>query len=237
MKPVIVNSKHCHLWTDALHARQLAIEAKNKWDRGTYVRFCVTTVWIALEMSCQDALQANEIGYSFKKNLNKALQRNGFEAITWGAGLWQKVQELQDLRKNYVHRFADLSEMFPQPDVASNAIKVARAAIKDIYHRSEKDYPSWVDIDQIRGWETDSQIGTPTLAQAHEGMSFDDPNTRRIVIVRGGNEALTSVYPIGYDTSEAVDQLLRNLNVPIEAIRIYEAGELIEDNIVLMRGN
>jgi hypothetical protein len=53
--------------------RELARKAQDKWDRGTYVRNCVATAWIALETSCQEALSSNAIGYSFKANLDKAL--------------------------------------------------------------------------------------------------------------------------------------------------------------------
>ena len=37
LRGLTVDSSQCHLWTDALHIRQLAREAPDKWDRGTYV--------------------------------------------------------------------------------------------------------------------------------------------------------------------------------------------------------
>lgn len=66
----VVESPHYHLWTDALHARSLARQAHNKWDRGTYVRWCVNTSWTALEVACQDSTEDPNISYSFRKNLD-----------------------------------------------------------------------------------------------------------------------------------------------------------------------
>ncbi len=237
MAPIIVDSTQCHLWTDALHARSLAREARNKWDRGTYVRFCVTTVWIALETSCQEALEESNIGYSFRVNLDKALANKSLPAIDWGRGIWQKVTQIQNIRKDYVHRFLALSDMFPSSNVADDAIAVVRNAIKDIYARAGKIHPDWVDICEAKGWDTQSQMGMPTLAQAHFGASFDDPNTKRIFIVINGEEKLTSVFPSGHDTSKEVSELLMSVNVPIEAILIYDCGELVEEKRVMMRGN
>ena len=70
--PKVVENPHYHLWTDALHACALAHEAHNKWDRGTYVRWAVTTSWTVLEIACQDALEERNISYSFRRNLNAA---------------------------------------------------------------------------------------------------------------------------------------------------------------------
>jgi len=237
MKPVIVDSTQCHLWTDALHARALSREAKNKWDRGTYVRFCVTTIWIALETSCQDALCEKNIGYRFKANLDQAVVNKGLEPIDWSQGIWQKIIQVQNTRKDYVHKYMALKEMFPDSDVADNAIEVVREAIKDIYLRSGKEYPEWVDIHEVKGWDKESQFGMATVSQTHLGSSFEDPNTKRIYIVINGEEKLTSVFPSGHDTSKAVAELLQSVNVPIESIRVYDCGELVEDNIVMMRGN
>lgn len=204
MRPVVVSSSQCHLWTDALHSRQLSREARNKWDRGTYVRACVSTAWIALETSCQDALLTDDIGYRFKENLESALSAKNLPAIDWSAGLWQKVRLLQERRKSYVHRFLALNDMFPDAGVANEAISTVRAAIVDIYNRTGQAEPGWVHIDQSRGWDTTPTISTPTISQAHFGSSFNDPNTTRVYIVIDGEEKLTSVFPRGHDATETV---------------------------------
>ena len=92
----IIDSPHYHIWTDALHARALAHQAKNKWDRGTYVRWVVTTAWTALEIACQDALNQPSISYSFKKNLDEAIAQQNFKKIVWGSGIWQRVTALRN---------------------------------------------------------------------------------------------------------------------------------------------
>ena len=89
--PTIVDSTQCHLWTDALHARQLAREALNKWDRGTYVRMCVTTSWTALEVACQDALSCTDISYRFKENLDRAIAAASLPSLDWSTGTWDVV--------------------------------------------------------------------------------------------------------------------------------------------------
>ena len=73
--PKIVEGPHYHLWTDALHARALAKQANNRWDRGTYVRWTVTTAWTVLEMACEDALETPGIGRRFKENRDAATPR------------------------------------------------------------------------------------------------------------------------------------------------------------------
>jgi len=237
MKPIVVDSTQCHLWTDALHAQALARQARNKWDRGTYVRFCVTTAWTALETSCQDALADNSIGYSFKANLDRAVANAQAPAIDWGKGIWQRVSQVQNIRKDYIHRYLSLSDMFPDASVADDVVSTVRDAVKDIYRMTGKVHPEWVEICEVSGWDTQPQVGIPTLAQSHLGASFDDPNTTRVFIVINGEEKLTSVFPLGHDTSDVVSQLLESVKVPIEAIRVYDAGQLVEDNRVMMRGN
>jgi hypothetical protein len=127
--------------------------------------------------------------------------------------------------------------MFPEVLVADDAISTVRDAIKSIHHLAGKPHPEWVELCEIKGWDIPSQTGAACLAQAHFGAKFEDPKTKRVFIVIDGEEQLTSVFPLGHDTSETVARLLRSVKVPIEAIRVYEAGELIEDNRVKMRGN
>ena len=237
MRPVLVDCSQCHLWTDALHTRELAREARNKWDRGTYVRNCVATAWISLETSCQDALASNAIGYSFKANLDRALADLSLPPIDWSTGLWQNVRALQETRKSYVHRFLALSDMFPPANIAEDAITTVRGAVKDVYARAQKPDPDWVHIDASRGWDAASQLGRPTISQAHFGTSFEDPNTTRVYLVIAGEEKLTSVFPPGHDARQTVEELLSSVKVPIEGIRVYDNGVQVLDFTVAMRGS
>jgi hypothetical protein len=103
--PKIVENPHYHLWTDVPHARSLAHQAHNKWDRGAYVRWAVTTSWTVLEIACQEALDEPKISYRFRENLDAALEQKRFQKLNWTSGLWQRVKDLQEARKGYVHRF------------------------------------------------------------------------------------------------------------------------------------
>lgn len=236
MRPVIVDSTQCHLWTDTLHSRQLAREARNKWDRGTYVRACVSTVWAALETSCQEALESSDIGYRFKENLDTALEEQRLGPIDWSSGLWQRVRLLQERRKSYVHRFLALQDMFPDAVIADEAVIVVRGAIVDIYTRALKSVPGWIHIDSSRGWDLAPTSSAGTISQANLGSSFNDSNTTRVYIVIDGKEQLTSVFPAGHDVSETVAELVRNVKVPIQGVRVYDSGQQVQDLVVAMRG-
>ena len=233
----IVDSTQCHLWTDALHMRQLAREALNKWDRGTYVRMCVSISWTALEVACQDALTCTDIGYRFKENLDRAIAASALPSIDWSTGTWQKVRLLQELRKSYVHRFATLNDMFPLAVVAEDAIETVREAIENIFAHVGRAAPTWTSFDKARGWQTRSSFGAAVLTTGHAGVKMDDPLAVRVFIVIDGVEKLTTVLPAGYDPSQEVDHILQNAISPISGIRVYENGELKQDLIVNMRGN
>ena len=65
----------------------LAHQARNRWDRGTYVRCVLTNTWTALEMACNDALDVTDIGYSFRKKLDSAVEQKGacqVGLVSWG---------------------------------------------------------------------------------------------------------------------------------------------------------
>lgn len=89
--PKIVNDAHYHVWTDALHGRALSHQANNKWDRGTYIRWTITSAWTALETACEEALSVSGIGRRFKDNLNTAVSERGLPPLEWGEGIWQRV--------------------------------------------------------------------------------------------------------------------------------------------------
>jgi hypothetical protein len=237
MKPAIVDSTQCHLWTDALHARQLAREALNKWDRGTYVRMCIMTVWTALETSYQDILDDVKIGYSFKSDVDQAVARKLLPRLDWSQGVFQDVRTLQELRKSYVHRFLSLSDMFPAADIANNAINTVRDAIKALCQHANKPLPNWLAIDDSKGWQNRSSYLLSTLVTGHEGVTLDDPNAVRIFTVIDGHETLTTVLPSGVDPGKYIDELLQNIRIPINGVRVYDSGILIRDLFVNMRGN
>jgi hypothetical protein len=235
--PPLVDSTQCHLWTDALHLRQLAREARNRWDRGTYVRMCVVTVWTTLEVTCQDALSTDRIGYRFKEDLDGALSRMGAQPIDWSRGLWQKVRSLQETRKTYVHSVLKLSSMFPGHQVSDEAIEVVRAAIADVYGRIAFHAPRWIELDDSRGWDTPSNFGTPNTTAYYKGTSPTDTDTCKVFLVVNGQEFLVSVFPAGLEVLHEVARLIETTTVPFNGVRVYDRGELTHDLRVNMRGS
>jgi hypothetical protein len=154
----LIENNHYHIWTDALHARALAHKASNRWDRGTYVRWSVMTAWVALEIACQDALEEPKISYSFKDNLNKAIKEKSFAKLDWSKGIWQQVLQVQQYRKNCVHRFSQETDLFPDTSVADNTIAIARQAIIEIYKYVGKNVPLWINDDTDQGWDNKENI-------------------------------------------------------------------------------
>jgi len=235
LHPKIVETPHYHLWTDALHARALAHQARNKWDRGTYVRWAVTTAWTVLEIACQEALQEPRISYSFRRKLDAALRDRSLPPLDWGSGLWQKVTEIQEARKGYVHRFVQESDLFPFADVADKAIAAIRDAVVSIYQHVGRVPPRWIQDDEDRGWDKGrGWSACSTVIRA--GASLDDPRVVKICFVCENEEHLHEVLPSGTDPGPYLDDLIEHVRVPISAVRAYEGDKLVVERVIPMRG-
>ncbi len=238
MNPVLVESIQCHLWTDALHVRQLAREAANRWDRGTYVRLCVVLAWTALELGCQEALCAPEIGYRFKDNLDRAVAAKSLPPLEWSQGVWQEVRRIQEIRKAFVHKFASLADMFPESAVADDAIAVVRAAIASIFDHAAVASPDWIEFDHSHGWAGRSGASDVVYATAITGgVSPDDPIAVRICYVADQVERISGIHPPGFDYTSEVERLVRAIRIPITAIRVYVGQTLVSEMLVHVRGS
>jgi hypothetical protein len=233
--PKIVQTPRYHIWTDALHARSLAQQANNKWDRGTYVRWCVSTSWTALEIACQDATSATDISYSFRRNLDGALSRLNLPRIDWGKGVWQKVIAFQETRKNYMHRFVSEADLFPRADVADGAIATTREAIIAIYTHVNRPVPPWSADDDDRGWDS-GRKPTANLTAVHRGADQSDDETLYVRFVLNGREHTSDVLPPGTEWLSYCEGLLSCANFPIERIRVYRGAKLIHDEATNLRG-
>lgn len=148
----LITSTKSHLWMDALHARALAHQTHDDWNRGTYVRWAITTAWTVIELCCRDALTTEKIGRRFKEDVNRAIDDNGYERIDWSCGIWQRVLELQGKRTDFVHLLIDQDKLWPDTSEADYAVNTARESIKDIYRISGKQFPEWIDINSADGW-------------------------------------------------------------------------------------
>jgi hypothetical protein len=225
----LIENNHYHIWTDALHARALSVETSNRWDRGTYVRWTVMTSWIALEIACQDALDDPKISYSFKKNLNKAIEDKSLSKLDWSKGIWQQVLALQELRKNCVHRFSQESDLFPETSNADEAIITARKAITAIYKHVGKDVPLWVKDNEDQGW---CNKGITMFANAYStppGVDENAPDTIKVTYIYKDKECVRDVLAANTDPGPYVDRLIDSIGLPISGIKVYRGKEVIQE--------
>jgi hypothetical protein len=233
--PKIVNSPHYHIWTDALHARQLAYQAKNKWDRGTYVRWTITSAWTALEMACEDALQETGIGRRFKDNLNTAISSKGIDAIDWSQGIWQKISIIHRTRKELVHVNQSQENLFLETLVADHAIQHTREAVKDIYLKSGSIVPSWVEDDFDQGWDK----GSGSMFQSMMSKDGADPSSPSSIVVGyvyKGTEHICEAWPEGTNPDSLIENLLEKLNVPVTRVFVRRGNVILIDQEMTMRG-
>lgn len=225
----LVENNHYHIWTDALHARALAHEASNRWDRGTYVRWTVITAWIVLELACQDALDEPNISYRFKENLDKTIGNKSLTKLDWSGGVWQQVLKVQTYRKNAVHRFAQESDLFPVADIADETIQIVRTAVVEIYGRAGKDIPPWVNDDNDQGW---ANKGFRVFANAYSvppGLDEHAPDTIKITYTYKDSESIREVLPAETDPNPHVENLIATIGLPVSAIKVYKGEEVIQE--------
>lgn len=135
----LITSPRYHLCNDALHARALAKQTKDDWNRGTYVGRAVATAWSLLEMCFRDALEDEKIGYRFKEDVNKAIANKGLSPIEWESGIWQKVLDLKKVRIRYTHINIPQNELLLDAKIADDAITVAREGAKAIYRHENSE--------------------------------------------------------------------------------------------------
>jgi hypothetical protein len=232
---IVDQNRHYHLWTDVLHGRALAKQAKNRWDRGTYVRWTVMTAWTVLEMACEDALETPEIGRSFKKKLDAACIAKSVCKINWGSGLWQDVIQLHKDRNDFVHINATQEKLFPDSAMTDRTVSTVRDAISDIFHRAGKSPPGWLEDNDDKGWD----CGPGSMAHGGVIGAGVDPKgdeTVRVSYEYKDREYDDGFYPAGTDHEPLVERLLRNVRIPITAVRVYRGKSMIYERRLQMRG-
>ena len=234
MMEKLVENNHYHIWTDALHARALAHQAKNRWDLGTYVRWAVITAWTVLEVACQDAMEDASISYSFRKNLDDAITKKTLPKLIWGSGVWQKVTILQELRKDFVHR-SDEANLFPDAGVADDAITVVRDAVEAIYAHVGKDAPKWVSDDEDRGWDKASTFASAPLIRA--GTGRDDPNAILFKYIYKDREFVSEILASDADWRKYYQEFLDGLRIPITKVIVSQGPKILEEKSFTIRGN
>lgn len=234
----LVDSLHYHLWTDALHARALARQTQDAWNRGTYVRWTVTSAWTAFEAACADALGAKRLGNRFKEGLNEAIAAQNLAPIDWGQGLWHRVLAVYQWRKGYVHVPSTVkqAQLVPVLSEAEDAVVILRDAIKDIVTRIGAAPPHWVVDDSDAGWEPhNSTRGFSRVI--HGDADASDPDVVRIAFVYRGAEHESAIAPPGTDHKSLLDELIKVMDLPIEGVRAYCGSMLLEERPLLARGS
>lgn len=234
--PKLVDSTHYHLWTDALHARALAQQAHNKWDRGIYVRWTITTAWSAFEVACMDALEIPRVGDDFKNKVTSALSRKSPPIhVNWEKGIWQNVLRIRERRHRYTHVSIDQVQLSPSIAEADDAINILRAAVKAIYRLVGKAAPAWVDDDSDRGWDPGSGYSLNLTIGDNETYKVDRASVRIAYIYRE-KEYIDAIYPPDTDPIPLIDDLIARTQVPISSIRVYQGSQLLEERPITMRG-
>jgi hypothetical protein len=231
--PRSVETPHYHIWTDALHARRLARDAGNEWDRGTYVRWAIASAWTAFESTCEYLTGASGLGIRFKERLNEALDAKVVPRPNWGSGLWHDVLAIYRLRKDYVHPSVAQARLFAPLSEAEEAIATLRLAIKDMYVRVGAALEAWPDDDEDAIDPRKDSIAHATVVRA--GVTRE--TGLRICYVMSGREYESEVTRPDEDHIALMEDLLRKIRVPISAVRAYRGNELIDEITVKMRGS
>jgi len=231
----LVDNNHYHLWTDALHARALAHQAKNRWDRGTYVRWTIITAWTVLEMACQDALENNKISYSFRKNLDEAIAKKSLPKLDWGSGIWNEVTKVQEMRKDCIHRFSDTCNLFPEASVADNAINVVCRAVTKIYEHTGGPVPKWVADDMDHGWDKGRNFVHGTLIR--KGGDAGDTNAIQIKYIYKDQEYESEILASDADWKKYFEEFLGNINAPITKVIVCQGSKVLKEQSFPIRGN
>ena len=234
----VIDSTQYHLWTDALHGRELARQAKNAWDRGVYVRWAIMSAWSAFETAAGDALAAARLGTDFQRKFNRALTRMGIPSVDWDQGFWLGVSQVYGLRKEFTHVQPTISQgrlQTPLSD-AETAIAVLRDAIREVCRLVNHPAPIWVDDDSDRGWDVGRRGVHMTAIK--DGADPEGPDTIRIAYVQNGVEHFSDILPPGSDHSPALDRLMNALTIyaPASLFRAYRGKVLIEERSLPVRG-
>jgi hypothetical protein len=232
----LIDSTQYHLWSDALHARQLARTATDEWDRGAYVRWAVNTAWTAFENYATDVLEPRNRGNSFKEMFKAALASRSLPAVNWGVGIWKRVLEIYASRNKFTHVAAktDVDVLRPRTSVAENAVATMREAVKALAAHAGVASPAWVEDDAGAPFS----VCTSDLAMATgHGQRADpnDPEHIRITYVWNDTEHINTYAPPGTAWEPLMDSLEKGLNVPATAIRAYRGPKLLAERKLTSR--
>lgn len=134
-----------------------------------------------------------------------------------------------------MHRFVTETDLFPEANVADDAINAIRSAIIEIYSHVGCPVPPWTADNDDRGWDKGSR-SMAALSAVHAGADTDSEETIRVCYVAKEREFTSDVLPPDFDWRPYAEGLLKRVNVPISKIRVYRGSDLIHDQDIEMRG-
>ncbi len=226
----LIDSTHYHLWSDALHARELARTATDEWDRGAYVRWAVNTAWTAFESYASDVLGADDLGIRFRERFTNALASKSLPSVTWGLGIWQRVLSIYEARKEFTHvaPMTAIEVLRPPTAVAETAIITMREAVRALAALVNVPSPAWVEDDTGAPFSVRSSVSAD-LTVLRPGADPNDPDTIRITYEVNGKETVHEYAPPGTPWEPMLDSLEKALNVPASAVRAYRGPTLLAE--------
>ena len=234
----VIDSIQYHVWSDALHARQLARQTSSPWNRGAYVRWTIQTAWSAFENLCSDALEVEGLGMRFREVFNNGLAKKNLPAVDWGSGIWQQIMQVYQDRKKYTHVVPEISrsQLMAPLQEAERAITVLRDGIKAVSDLVGLPHPAWIQDDNDPGWPMPSGMSyTVSAWVTYAPGSENDPEAIRILYVLHGEEHLSEIAPPNTPHGPLLDKLLASLSKPVDAVRAYRGTTLLEERHTNMR--
>jgi hypothetical protein len=234
----VVDSIQYHVWSDALHARQLARQTTSPWNRDAYVRWAIQTAWSAFENLCSEVLETEDLGMRFRERFDEAVAKKHLAPVDWGSGVWQRVMQVYQDRKKYTHVVPDISraELMAPLEEAERAIAVLRDGIKAISDLVGLPHPAWIQDDEDPGWPIPKgMFVTPSTWVSYAPGSENDPEAIRIFYVLHGEEHLSEIARPDTPYGPLLDKLLASLGKPVDAVRAYRGTTLLEERKTNMR--
>lgn len=231
-----VESPHYHVWTDALRGRDLAQTARDEWDRGTFVRWSISSAWTAFEHAVNDALDLPPTGTKFWPNFDDGCRKLGIVPPRRDCGLWQQVAQIQKRRNAYTHlNVVDQSTLLLKDATqAEETIKRLREAVQDLHVRLKDQPPEWIEDNVLPKYPTG---GGGALTVGHGGFDKDDPDVIQVRYQYKDRERTSHILPPGTDPTRYMEQTIKQIAVPISAVRAYRGSTLVKEIRVRMRGS
>ena len=239
-----------HLWSDALFARRRARESddrsnapnkqgkdlanalqevrrnQNLWERGSFVRWTVSTAWSTMEQLFKVELGLPSL-HGIPAVLEEKMLAKGFIPIQSLSPLWLRIDGLRRERNAFTHGSLTYQQRMAPLDLADQAIRDCRSAVLDSFSCIGRTAPSWIHQDDVPG-NVPTSIGVLSVSGSDLHAAGDPV---RIVAIFGGEEFGSRELRGDEDPYPHVQQMIESSIVPLDGVRIYR-GQALEDEFV-----